>query len=476
MPRRKQETGWRKIWHSIRGFDSRETAPTSPRKKAKPQVAGKDAQADAGTFKAKSPFSPRRNRPDPAVPDMVTDRISKLEDELQSVRRELHTLKNEFSELRSKRPAGTDKDAGSPLPVEKIRRILGCGASSSAKESTGPGGLGGWLGSLMCPQGEAHHDDGGSSCTGSEIVPLKQPHARAQEMVSDHRKTPPGAGVGYAEEEEEASFSHTNPSVSGLGTSGGPTAPYSSATTSTHAPASVSPRDFNWNAITPPLSPAPHSGRNQMSAMPPPPPQVPPGWTAEWSRGKNAYYYVNEATQESTWELPSQRLSPQFDAHTAPYSPPTINGSSQLRSAAAGSAMMPPTSAVSSGPSSTWGTQARHMPAPPVSISGQTGPSPLSPRSPLRSVDEWGGSAAPPKNRGGFESSAAGGFQLPFPEAEGLDLPSPARGRVSPRNNFAGQIQSSNDVNQGPLQSAMRSGQPGGAGRVRRLEFNDRIM
>merc|ERR1719160_1504160 len=102
----------------------------------------------------------------------------------------------------------------------------------------------------------------------------------------------------------------------------------------------------------------------------------------------------------------------------------------------------------------------------------------------MRSVDDWGGSSVPTasqKRYGGAErsSSAGGGFQLPFPEAEGLDLPSPARGRVSPRGNFAGnlagQIQSSSDLSQ-PLQSAMRSSaQPGGVGRVRRLEFSDRI-
>merc|ERR1719198_1534035 len=88
-------------------------------------------------------------------------------------------------------------------------------------------------------------------------------------------------------------------------------------------------------------------------------------------------------------------------------------------------------------------------------------------QSTLRSVDDWGGSSVPPapqKKWGGGENSSAGGFQLPFPEAEGLDLPSPARGRVSPRGSFAGQIQSASDVNQGPLQSAMRSAQPGGAG------------
>jgi hypothetical protein len=305
-------------------------------------------------------------------------------------------------------------------------------------------------------------------------------------MVSDHqRRTPPGAGVGYAEEDADTTLSHTNPSVSGVGTA--PPAPYSSATTSTHAPASVSPRDFkDWNSgITPPHSPAPHAAHS--GRIPPAPPQVPPGWTAEWSRGKNAYYYVNEVTQESTWELPqsSQRVSPRFpEGHTAPYSPPTMIGSQpNLRSAATGNAFVPPATAVSSVPSSTWNSQARHMPAPPVTVGGQMGPSSLSPReqqSTLRSVDDWGGSSVPTasqKKYGGAErSSAGGGFQLPFPEAEGLDLPSPARGRVSPRGNYAGQIQSSSDMSQGPLQSAMRSAQPGGAGRVRRLEFNDRNM
>lgn len=464
-----QDTGWRKVWNSIRGTDSRETGPSSPRKKPKPAAAGevkaKEAPAAPDSKSAmKWPSSPRKNKPEVPLSDIVTNRITRLEDELQTVRRELHSVQQEITELRSKRPVESDKtSSNSPLPVEKIRRILGCGSGSSAKDSSGPAGLGGWLGSLCaCPGGDIDNDG-----TDSEKAPLKEPKKKTRGLeLASEKKGPLGAGVGYTEDDDKSSHGAKDLSLSAPGAA--PMPPYSIPTASTQAPASASPGDFkDWNAgVTPPQSPTPNGStpRNPMERQPLPPPQVPLGWTAEWSRGKNAYYYVNEATQESTWELPasSQRPSPRFaEPHTAPYSPPTILGSgSHLRSAAMGTG-------ASSLPSSTWSSQARQIPAPPASL----GTHQPDLQSTLRPVDDWPGlgSSAPPK-RPVTGSSGSGGFQLPFPEAEDLDPPSPARG-PSPGGNLAGQIASS----AAPMQSAMRSSaQPGGAGRVRRLEFGDR--
>ncbi|KAJ3140426.1 hypothetical protein HK100_009737 [Physocladia obscura] len=38
---------------------------------------------------------------------------------------------------------------------------------------------------------------------------------------------------------------------------------------------------------------------------PPPPPQLPPGFVAQWSSQYNRYFYVNQATGASQWELPA---------------------------------------------------------------------------------------------------------------------------------------------------------------------------
>lgn len=42
----------------------------------------------------------------------------------------------------------------------------------------------------------------------------------------------------------------------------------------------------------------------------PPAPRVPIGWTAEWSRTKQRFYYVNEVTRESVWDLPQAAPMP----------------------------------------------------------------------------------------------------------------------------------------------------------------------
>lgn len=37
----------------------------------------------------------------------------------------------------------------------------------------------------------------------------------------------------------------------------------------------------------------------------PPAPQAPAGWTAEWSRTRGRYYYVNDVTGQSVWDVPA---------------------------------------------------------------------------------------------------------------------------------------------------------------------------
>ncbi|KAJ3020329.1 UNVERIFIED_CONTAM: hypothetical protein HDU68_010232 [Siphonaria sp. JEL0065] len=39
--------------------------------------------------------------------------------------------------------------------------------------------------------------------------------------------------------------------------------------------------------------------------MRPAPPQLPPGFMAQWPEEQKAYFYVNEITKESTWVLPA---------------------------------------------------------------------------------------------------------------------------------------------------------------------------
>lgn len=45
-----------------------------------------------------------------------------------------------------------------------------------------------------------------------------------------------------------------------------------------------------------------------------PPPQVPPGWVAVWDESAQRYYFVNEATGASQWELPPSDYSKAAEA------------------------------------------------------------------------------------------------------------------------------------------------------------------
>ncbi|KAJ3298274.1 hypothetical protein HDU79_011561 [Rhizoclosmatium sp. JEL0117] len=39
----------------------------------------------------------------------------------------------------------------------------------------------------------------------------------------------------------------------------------------------------------------------------PPPPQLPPGFIAQWSNQYQQYFYVNTATSQSQWDIPTQQ-------------------------------------------------------------------------------------------------------------------------------------------------------------------------
>ncbi|CDO55080.1 hypothetical protein DV495_000877 [Geotrichum candidum] len=52
-----------------------------------------------------------------------------------------------------------------------------------------------------------------------------------------------------------------------------------------------------------------------MSAPPPHPPSVPPGWVARFDNRYNAYYYVDESTGRSQWEPPAPQGPPAYQGY-----------------------------------------------------------------------------------------------------------------------------------------------------------------
>lgn len=378
------------------------------------------------------------------VPDVVSNRITNLEEEIYGLRRELEDVKTEVQSLR-KRPITTqaedeaqDKDRAA-LPVEKIRRVLGCGGKGSAREASG-GGLSSWLGAFMCPA-EAPSEKGSEA----DIDEFRHP---GQRSGYNHTGAPPHTrGISLEESPGDDSMHHGSSAAHHGSASAAAYHPPTMTPISTTAPA-VSPTDYS--GITPPASPGqtPTQSTPRLAPLPPPSnqpptPQVPPGWTAEWSRTRGRYYYVNEYTQQSVWEMPTMAAGEPPPPQQMSRSPPTI----MLRSAAAGA---PPGGIGGS-------AHGHHAPAPSSTTSSRDMPLPGGER---------------PRVGGG-------GLELPFPEAEGFGgggspgagaglgavKPGPAAGRI-------GSISAVPPRDSSPGPSLSPGGRPGGQGHVRRIEFS----